>query len=100
MVRISASGEGFVGRWIADPFSLPDGTPVTKVGLDCGAGVSGWDWHTVIRPGVHDCHRLTVLRETSRNLLEELGGYPREGDIVELELDLDPVEDLAGVVWM
>jgi hypothetical protein len=41
MARISASGVGFVGRWITDPFSLPDGTPVTKVGLDYGAGVSG-----------------------------------------------------------
>ena len=25
------------GRRITDPFSLPDGTPVTKVGLDYGA---------------------------------------------------------------
>jgi len=25
---------GFAGRWRTDPFSLPDGTPVTKVGLD------------------------------------------------------------------
>ena len=36
MVRICASGEDFVGRSVTDPFSLPDGTPVTKVGLDYG----------------------------------------------------------------
>lgn len=34
MVRICASGYGLVGGRITDPFSLPDGTPVTKVGLD------------------------------------------------------------------
>ena len=47
---------------------------------------------------VHDCHRLTILRETIGNFLEELSGYPREGNIVELELDLDFVEDLAGLL--
>lgn len=36
MISICASGRGIAGRWITDPFSLPDGTPVTKVGLDCG----------------------------------------------------------------
>ena len=41
MVRMCASGYGFAGRWITDPFSLPDGTPVTKVGLDHGVRL---DW--------------------------------------------------------
>ena len=50
----------------------------------------------IIRTDVHDCHRLPILCETVSNLLEELGGYPREGDIIKLELDLDCVEDLAG----
>ena len=50
-----------------------------------------------MRLDAHDCHRLTILRETVGDFLEELSGYPREGDIVELELDLDFVEDLAGL---
>ena len=49
--------------------------------------------------GVHDCHCLTILSETVSNLLEELCGYPCEGNIIKLELDLDCVEDLAGGVW-
>lgn len=53
-----------------------------------------------MRLDIHDCHRLTILRETVRNFLKELSGYPREGDIVELELDLDFVEDLAGLFWV
>lgn len=51
----------------------------------------------MIRLDIHDCHRLTVLGETVSDLLEELSGYPCEGDIVELELNLDCVEDLTGV---
>lgn len=38
---------------------------------------------------VHDCHRLAILGEAVSNLLEKLSGYPREGDIVELELEFD-----------
>ena len=37
MVRMCALGKGPARRWITDPLSLPDGTPVTKVGLDRGA---------------------------------------------------------------
>ena len=91
--------QGFTGRRITDPFSLPDGTPVTKVGLDYGVRGEGAKFVDIIRADVHDCHRLSILCETVSNLLEELGGYPREGDIIELELDLDCVEDLTGGVW-
>ena len=52
------------------------------------------------QPGVHDCHRLAILSETVGDLLEKLSSYPCEGDIVELELDLDCVEDLTGVARM
>ena len=100
MVRIRASGWGFPGRWTTDPFSLPDGTPVTKVGLDCGTNHERVGRWRAMEPHVHDCHCLTILRETVSDLLEELSSYPCEGDIVKLELDLDFVEDLAGLVRM
>lgn len=43
-VRMCASGRSFAGRWITDPFSLPDGTAVTKVGLDHGARRERVEW--------------------------------------------------------
>ena len=72
-VRVSA------GLWVVDPPPLPGGR---SVDIDS----------TVPLPN-------RIQRDRVGNFLKELGGCPCEGDSAEPELDLDfdPIGDLAGL---
>lgn len=78
------------------PVSEPSGTPVTNVGLqslsrECMS-------RTRANAYVHHCHRVVVLSEAEREVLEELGGDAHEILLRQAKLVLDLVEDAPSSI--
>lgn len=82
------------------PFSVPSGTPVTKVGLD-----KTIDWGRVLLSKVkkeaedsHHCHGLIVPPQTEFKVIHELARDRYQCIIRESELSLNVFEKMMGGV--